>query len=862
LSDAAQAATQWSAGRRVGPYRLVSPLGEGGMAEVWLAERDDGAFKRQVAIKLPYARPGRETFAVRFDRERDILATLRHPHIAGLYDAGMTADSQAWLALEYVEGQPISVFCDERRLSVRDRVLLFRQVLLAVQHAHANLVIHRDLKPANILVTPQGEARLLDFGIAKLLEAGGDAIEETELTRQAGRSMTPRYASPEQLTGLALTTATDVYSLGVVFYELISGERPYELKVESPAQLEHAILDVEPRAPSRRAIKPEIAAARGTSVNALRRTLAPELDAIALRCLAKNATARFTSVDALLADVDRWLAGEAVLARAPGAWYRFGKFALRHRLGVGLGVASVVALAGVAAVAVVLGMQAREESARATAARDFMLGLFQRADQEKARGADITARELLEAGRRDLASRLNDQPRLQAELLMGIGKIQMEMGEYANAESTFSEAVKLYSRLGMAREESRARVSHADDVLRMGNPKRAQALLNEALEVRGRPSNDDELEAQSRHVKGWIANILADPSTAKTAFVDARRHATAAHGPTNISTLNTIRGLVYAERQLRNYDEALRLQAEVERAASRSPEVTPKYLTDLDMDRAELLQHSGRYDEGFQHSNAALRRCAEALGAHHETCRRLLLAKLKALTRLGMVSADSPDIAALDAILEDRSSPALQTDAVFVAFRWHSMLGESDRQRALGERVRALGQSGSSVAINPALKTRGLLMLAESRLMAGDPVGAETWVAQAQAIMSSGSGPVPPIIEAVGKSLGALATLQAGDAVRALQEIRQAQKAMSFAVGEDHPLTMLFALNAAIALERLRRPDEALLVVRRAEPSLKLSFGTESPILRRVQRLALRLQSSAQNPGRTVEGSAQQEVFI
>ncbi|TMH28440.1 MAG: serine/threonine protein kinase [Betaproteobacteria bacterium] len=213
----------WAAGGRVGPYRLVRPLGEGGMAEVWLAERDDGAFKRQVAVKLPYPRPGRESFAVRFDRERDILASLRHPHIAGLFDAGVTKDGQAWLALEYVEGEPISTFCDSRCLTLRERVTLFRQVLLAVQHAHANLVIHRDLKPANILVTGQGEVRLLDFGIAKLLEAEGDATPETELTRQAGRSLTPRYASPEQVTGLPLTIACDVYSLGVVLYELLCG---------------------------------------------------------------------------------------------------------------------------------------------------------------------------------------------------------------------------------------------------------------------------------------------------------------------------------------------------------------------------------------------------------------------------------------------------------------------------------------------------------------------------------------------------------------------------------------------------------------------------------------------------------------
>jgi hypothetical protein len=508
----ARPAAGWAAGSRVGPYRLVRPLGEGGMAQVWLAERDDGAFKRQVAVKLPYPWPGRESFALRFDRERDILASLRHPNIAGLFDAGITKEGQAWLALEYVEGEPISTFCDRQRLGLRERVTLFRQVLLAAQHAHANLVIHRDLKPANILVTPRGEVRLLDFGIARLLEAEGNATPETELTRQAGRSLTPRYASPEQLASQPLTIACDVYSLGVVFYELLCGEQPYELKVDSPAQLEHAIMETDPRAPSRRALAEVVVQARGTSVKALRRGLAAELDAIALRCLAKQPVARYSSVDAVLADVDRWLAGEAVLARAPRAWYRFVKFAARHRLGVGLGVAAVLSLAAVAAVAVVMGIQAREESAHAVVARDFMLDLFKRADQEKSRGADITARELLEGGRKDLLSRLEGQPRLQAELLQSIGTIQMGMGEYVSADNTFADAARIYAQLGMPRETTLARVAHADNALRAGDPKRALSLLKQAKDVPHRPASDAELNARLTDVERRIAIAQGRPT--------------------------------------------------------------------------------------------------------------------------------------------------------------------------------------------------------------------------------------------------------------------------------------------------------------------------------------------------------------
>ena len=233
----------WAEGSRIGPYRLVRHLGEGGMAEVWMAQRDDGAFQRTVAIKLLFRNAGsseRDSFAQRFARERDILASLDHPHIAGLHDAGVTPSGQPWLALEYIEGETLTRWCDTQRLGIEARVRLFRQVLMAVQHAHANLVIHRDLKPGNILVTAQGEVRLLDFGIAKLMEPEGGPQAESELTRLAGRPMTPQYAAPEQLLGQPLTTACDVYALGVVLYELLCGERPYELKLDSARRLSSA----------------------------------------------------------------------------------------------------------------------------------------------------------------------------------------------------------------------------------------------------------------------------------------------------------------------------------------------------------------------------------------------------------------------------------------------------------------------------------------------------------------------------------------------------------------------------------------------------------------------------------------------
>jgi serine/threonine protein kinase/tetratricopeptide (TPR) repeat protein len=832
------ASTDWSAGRRVGPYRLVRPLAEGGMAEVWLAERDDGACTRQVAIKLPYPRPGRETFALRFDRERDILASLRHPHIAGLYDAGVTPQGQAWLALEYVEGQPISLFCDERRLSVRERVMLFRQVLLAVQHAHVNLIIHRDLKPANILVTPQGEVRLLDFGIAKLLEAEGDAIGDTELTRQAGRSLTPRYASPEQLTGLPLTTACDVYSLGVVFYELISGERPYELKTESPAQLEHAILEVEPRAPSRRSLGDEAAHARGVGVKSLRRTLAPELDAIALRCLSKKASARYQSVDALVADVDRWLAGEAVLARAPGPWYRFAKFANRHRWGVGLGVASVLSLAAIATVAVVLGLEARRESARALAARDFMLSLFKRADQEKSRGAEITARELLEAGRRDLAKSLPGQPRLQAELLVGIADIQTGMREYTAADGTLEAAARIFDTLGLARDEALVLAARANNAIRAGDIARAQGLVQRARSVPGRPLDDPSLDAQLAETEGWAASMGGDAAKAMTLFEASRRSALRAHGPHHIRNVFALHGLVYTHRQTRNYDAALALQDELEAAVAKMPNLDPKEIPPLHDSRAEVLHAAGRYAKALNHLVESVRACEASLGPNEEWCRRLLLTKTRVMLRLGHAQLPADEVRKIEALAGDDADPILQAEALLLLLRRETMLGASARQQAVFERVRVLGMSETPVAVFPVLKIRALLGLAEAQLMLGDAAAALPWIERSLASQRGADGKVAPtLFAAVARSLMGIAQLQQGRSQESLQSLELAHADFAQALGPRHPLTLLFSLNTAAALDQLGRTAEARALVDAAEPVLRSALGETAPTYLRVRSL-------------------------
>jgi serine/threonine protein kinase/Tfp pilus assembly protein PilF len=347
---AAENSGDLDAGTIVGPYRLIRELGRGGMGSVWLAERTDANLKRQVALKLPHSNMPRRQLVERFSRERDILASLVHANIARLYDAGVTAEGQPYLALEYVEGEALTTWCDARKLAIAERLCLFLQVLAAVQYAHRQNVIHRDLKPANILVTQDGEVRLLDFGIAKLMTDG--EAHESELTRVGGRALSPQYASPEQIQGKALSIGTDVYSLGVVLHELLTGTLPYQMTRGSRAALEEAILSVKPTRASASDISPTTAAARNATPREIVTQLKGDLDTILHKSLKKVTAERYDTAQAFADDIDRYLRGQKVQAKpeAMGSGGRVGKYFRRNTLVTGVAAAVVaIVLAGVIA---------------------------------------------------------------------------------------------------------------------------------------------------------------------------------------------------------------------------------------------------------------------------------------------------------------------------------------------------------------------------------------------------------------------------------------------------------------------------------------------------------------------------------
>ena len=486
-------------GRQVGPYTIQRSLGRGGMGDVYLAVRHH-PFKRYVALKI--IRRGIDTRDVlmRFEVERQILASLSHPNVARLYDGGMTSEGLPYFAMEYVQGKQITEYCDANHLSIDERIKLFQIVCDAVQHTHQNLIIHRDLKPSNILVTKEGVVKLLDFGIAKLLNPHLSPLS-LPATNTDLRPMTPEYASPEQVRGESLTTASDTYSLGVLLYELLTGHRPYHLKNRTESEITRVVCEVDPERPSTRIthaertakesgttreITPEeVSRTRGIPINRLKRLLRGDLDNIVMMALHKDVRHRYGTAEQLRKDLDRYLDGRPVQARSYSTGYRFRKFVQRHRVETGaflVVLASLIIGLGAALWQWNIAQQERDRSNQALAQSEavtaFVTDLFEANSPNVSRGEDLTARMLLDYGVEKL-DELNDQPAAQAELLMVIGRMHRVLGNYDEAEDLFLQSLQknkavigeehvdvanLYLELGML-HRNKANFTEADSFL-------------------------------------------------------------------------------------------------------------------------------------------------------------------------------------------------------------------------------------------------------------------------------------------------------------------------------------------------------------------------------------------------------------
>jgi len=479
LQEAAQqvAATSDSA-QRFGDYQVIRLLGEGGMGKVFLAARADELYQQQVAIKLVQAGTGRtRDLLLRFRAERQILANLNHPNIARLLDAGIASDGSPYLVMEYIQGEAIDHYSVARKLSIAERLQLFRTVCAAVEYAHRNLVIHRDIKPANILVTNDGVPKLLDFGIAKLMQT---SESDASVTRATERLMTPEYASPEQVLGEPMTTSSDVYALGVLLYVLLAGEPPFKVTTKSPLEMARIVCEQPPTRPS------VTVAAGSAATKADGKMLQGDLDNIVLKTLRKEPERRYVSVEALADDVRRYLEGYPVQAAADTWRYRTGKFVGRHKFAVSAAAVMTLAILVFSIGMGIFAQRARRESRKAERERQFLSSLMQAATPEVARGKTVTARELLDQGAKRIDTELASEPEVQAAMLDDIGSSYFALGLYEQAHPLVQRAYDLRRKtLGDFNLDTASTASTLAQLLEMeGQYAQAEPLYRQSLAVR------------------------------------------------------------------------------------------------------------------------------------------------------------------------------------------------------------------------------------------------------------------------------------------------------------------------------------------------------------------------------------------
>ncbi len=628
----------FESGQIISGYRLLRPIGRGGTSVVWLGERADHAVKREVAVKLPSVVFTSDTERKRFAREKDLLAAMAHTHIARLYDAGISKSGQPFLVLEYVNGKPITAYCDEHRLNIRERLRLFLQVLDATGYAHSRLVVHRDIKPSNILVDAQGQTKLVDFGIAKAL--GETDLDGAHLTRHGQVIGTPHYMSPEQADHAApdVDTRTDIYSLGTVLYELLCGALPLELHQLSDREIGQALRDRDPVPPSRRLAQlsdaADRAALRDASVNELRRTLQGDVDLIVMKAIAKDRAARYQTARELAADIDRFLTRLPVLARPPTVGYVVGRFVRRNRLLVGASAIAFIALLVGSIVATVGMVQARAAQRRASIEAEtsrqvatFLVDLFAVSDPSEARGNTITAREVLDKGAGRIESDLGDQPAVRSQLLFTIARVYRELGLYRDAMPLAEQALSL-RRGSWSNPELLA--DSLDQVGQLHSMlirhKDALPFHDEAIAIRqGLDSTPTTALAESRALKGVALMEDRQYGPALQSFLEAQRllrDAKLDASPLQRARLaeNIAQTYHYLDR-LAEAEPFYRQAIATLRSTQQSDHpVLAQSLTDL----AILLKDTGRLSEAEQLNAEALAIYRKTLGERHPKVGSLL----------------------------------------------------------------------------------------------------------------------------------------------------------------------------------------------------------------------------------------------
>ncbi len=826
---------------QIGPYRTLEAVGHGGMGAVYRAERVDGAFDQQVALKLLHLDMETPQLRARFLAERQILARLGHPHIARLLDGGVTDEGRPYFVMEHVEGQPITRHCAAQGLAVDDVLRLFLAVIGAVSYLHRNLIVHRDLKPGNILVDRDGQVKLLDFGIAKLLD---EVPEGAGLTRTGEQLMTPEYAAPEQLAGEPVTTATDVYALGVVLYELLTGSRPHERPTPDPGSPTRDL----PATPSSRlrsrqrrgGIPPTETAEPGAPAPARGdwRRIAGDLDTICLKALRPEPEARYASAEQLGQDIERYLEGLPVLARKSTFGYRAGKFARRHR--------RVLLAAGLVAAVIIGGflreraLRSEAERARATAQREtakavavsgFLGELLSSVDPMKAQGREVTVADVLEqaAGRIADSGELAAQPEVEAAVRLTIGNTYVSLGRYPEAQEHLERAVEL--RGGLEARNPEALDAAADLAVlytRLGLFDEAEPILRRVLELRAETLGEDHPSTLK------ALNLLADLLWAEGRYDEVEaidRHTLEIRrrvlGEDHPDTLKSLNGLAATLFNAGRYAEAAALFEQALAVATRLlGEDHPHTLT-LGSNLASAYLELGRYAQAESLLREVVGAKTRVLGENHgETA--------MSVHNLGVTLAEQaryPEaeeqlrraITIRENLPGDRSSWLFSRNLLADVLRDQGRLEEGE---ALYLSTLKLQRESFGPEDGNTLRT--MAGLAELRVEQGELEAAEALLTEILEPQQRVRGEAHPDTLGSLTLMARIRTLQ-GRSEEALELSEEAVRIGSEGLGPEHPVVLHAELERARALAGLGRLEEAEALAARVVDRRTTLLGADHP---------------------------------
>jgi tetratricopeptide (TPR) repeat protein len=706
------------------------------------------------------------------------------------------------------------------------------QVLDAVQYAHANLVIHRDLKPGNVLVNAQGKALLLDFGIAKILEEDSSEANESELTRLGGRALTLHYAAPEQIKGEGVSIATDIWALGVLLYELLTGLRPFDGAGRNG--LEASVLNAEPIRPNSR---------RSGRMTELSSGLASDLDTIVLKAIKKAVPDRYATVNAFSEDLTRWLKGEAVLAQPDSRWYRTRKFVGRNRLAVLSGVVAFLLVTSTATLAIIMGLRAGEEAGRATAARDFQIDMFRQANTDLTQGEEISARQLLVQGRKTILNTLDSQPLLRNELLNGIAEAQIGIEQWADADESLTLLSAFMLASGKPRDAAMTTLDRAEGAVEKGDFARVMAILSEAQSIYPEYAADEFFLVRLLIFEVAEAHFKADQASVHELLNSVRPMAVRVLNGTDRRQLFAIRLLAEIESGVGDFLQASNRLNDLLSRLSEGKKTAPNAVLGVLDDLAQLEIYAGRFHTAMILYETANGHCAHDLDPNGRQCTLTQLHRINNLLFLGYFDDAMKALPPVLASVRFRKSTDSLGAATLQAYSTLLKNNKLDQYPDVSMHLSLLTTSGESDKSHTSIRVNGLLLEVEKLIRQQQPKNAELVLIKAENELVSNKLGYARFAARIKLFRGIIANAL-GNPETAISIMQEGVKILGNETGFDHPLTLMMTINQANALSRINQKEKALALIDYALPVLQDALGLTAPIFLKIKAMRAEIANS------------------